>query len=495
MKLRKFIQTLFSILTCCILTLTLAGCLELSGPIAPVGIVSIQKTSSSGLVDVYTITYTNGKTSTFEVTNGKDGANGADGLNGMDGKDGTNGQNVTALELYETYKDIYGEDLSYAEFLSIYLKLDGTSREDACAVINDCLQSVGKLYCEFEEADTSENAKHPTKLAVYTGACVIYQIDSDYTYFITNYHVVYDEDAVEKHISETIHCYLYGTTAEPTKKTDVDGYNYCEYTEEAIPCTYVGGSVEYDIAIIKAETSTVLGLNKDVKPITFALSYHVGQTAIAIGNPNGDGISVTQGIVSVDNEYISLDIDGKSRSYRSVRIDTALYGGNSGGGLFNGKGELIGIANAGNVTDQNINFAVPVQIVKGVAENIMLHEADGDENTNGAYKIKLGVTVFGKNSKYTYDPVSGFGEIKEDILISEVTENGIAAKIGLKKDDVIKAIVVDGQRYDLKRYFEIGDHILRLTKDVSFSFVCVRDGQEKTTATHTVAASDLNFVE
>ena len=65
------------------------------------GIVSIEKTSTEGLIDTYTITYTDDTTSTFNVrngangkdgTNGQDGKDGADGKDGKDGKDGTNGQ-------------------------------------------------------------------------------------------------------------------------------------------------------------------------------------------------------------------------------------------------------------------------------------------------------------------------------------------------------------------------------------------------------------------
>lgn len=61
-----------------------------------VGVSKVEKTSTSGLVDTYTITLTNGNTSTFTVTNGKDGKDGVDGKNGVDGvngKDGTNGTN------------------------------------------------------------------------------------------------------------------------------------------------------------------------------------------------------------------------------------------------------------------------------------------------------------------------------------------------------------------------------------------------------------------
>ena len=56
------------------------------------GIQSVTKTSTSGLVDTYTILYTNGTTSTFAVTNGKDGTDGIDGRDGVDGRDGIDGR-------------------------------------------------------------------------------------------------------------------------------------------------------------------------------------------------------------------------------------------------------------------------------------------------------------------------------------------------------------------------------------------------------------------
>lgn len=70
------------------------------------GIVSIKKTSSEGLKDTYTILYTNGTTTTYEVTNGADGSNGRDGIDGTNGKDGINGTNGTdGKSAYEIAKD------------------------------------------------------------------------------------------------------------------------------------------------------------------------------------------------------------------------------------------------------------------------------------------------------------------------------------------------------------------------------------------------------
>ena len=452
----------------------------------PISIRAIEKTDTDGLVDTYTIYYTDGTTSTFQITNGADG---------QDGINGTNGKDVTALDLYETYKEIYGEDLSYTEFLSLYMTFDDNTVTDGSKVIQSCLQSVVKMYAEFTELDeeTTEDTTD-TKLAVYTGAGVIYRIEDDYTYFITNYHVTHDKDAVGEKISDTIVCYLYGSEGSPEKKTDALGNTYAEYGNYAIECEYIGGAVQYDIAIVRAKTSDVLAINENVSAVSFAEEYYVGQKAIAIGNPRGDGISVTEGIVCVENDTISLDIDGTSRSYRSIRIDTALYAGNSGGGLFNGYGELIGIANAGSTKDQNINFAVPLPIVKGVAENVMTHYQDGDDSTNGVYKITLGVTVTSQNTKNVYNEETGLGKIQEEVLITEITYGGCAYMMGLQKGDILKAVFVDGVEYTLDRYFEVGDILLKLTKDVTFSFVYQRNGEEKTTSSYTVKASDLAAV-
>ena len=69
----------------------------------------------------------------------------------------------------------------------------------------------------------------------------------------------------------------------------------------------------------------------------------VGDSAIAIGNAQGYGVSASCGIVSVDSEYITMTAaDGRtSVSFRVFRVDTAVNSGNSGGGLFDGQCRLI----------------------------------------------------------------------------------------------------------------------------------------------------------
>lgn len=92
------------------------------------GIASVAKTDSSGLVDTYTITYTDGNTTTFTLTNGKDGIDGIDGKDGADGKDGQDGQDghspvVTANKVGDT-------TTIYVDGVAVGTIIDGVDGQD-----------------------------------------------------------------------------------------------------------------------------------------------------------------------------------------------------------------------------------------------------------------------------------------------------------------------------------------------------------------------------
>ncbi len=441
-------------------------------------IVSIQQTNSENNVDTYTITYSDGTTSTFTVTNGKDG------------------QDVSIMDIYENYKEIYGSELTYAEFLEKYLNIE---QADNSLVINKCLQSSLKIYSEFTQTVTTSIWPYQTvsnQVAIYSGSGVIYKIDEDYTYIITNYHVIYNSNANAdngSNFARKVYVYLYGSEFEPvaTSETDNLGYTVYNYGTYGVKCELVGGSVENDLAVLKASTTDLKAINSEIKEVTFAEDYYVGQTAIAIGNPEDEGISVTEGIVSVDNEYINLKIDGTVRQHRSIRIDTAIYNGSSGGGLFNAKGELIGITNAGDEEDQNVNYAIPLQIVKGTVENIMYYYNDNNEDTQNAYKIVLGVTVQTSNSKYVYDANSGYGKICETVTVSDITSGSIADTLGLEINDVIKSIYINTTEYAINQDFDISDAILQIRPNDNISIKYTRNDVEATTENYTISLDDL----
>lgn len=423
---------------------------------------------------------------------GNDGANGTDGANGSD---------LTVMDLFDKYKETHA-DATYEDFLREYLTINV---DDYSAVINNCMLSSMKLYTEFKVTKTVQNGWMSTTtqkaVARSGGSGVIYAIDEDYTYIITNYHVVYNKSANPDnggYIAYRTVGYLYGSEGANGQKTDAggngvtdsNGYAIYEYGDMGIEMEFVGGSAEKDIAVLRADTASMRAINPQLKAVEFADGYYVGETAIAIGNPEGEGISVTQGIVSVDSEYIYLDID-TTRAYRAMRIDTALYSGNSGGGLFNSYGKLIGITNAGDGTDENVNYAVPLPIVKNVVENIMYYYTDGDEATENAYKVSLGLTVDISQSKYVLDTKTSKGKIVETILVEEIANDSIASKLNMLIGDQVVSLFVGETEYSLDRSYQLGDLLLTIKTGDEIKFKLKREDNFVYSATYTILNSDM----
>lgn len=416
-----------------------------------------------------------------------------------------------AKDAYEAYLAETGDDITYSEFLEKYLTAEDDSNAQAVAA---CLNSTLKIYAESVVTESSYNpfwgTTTVTDVSISTGSAVIYRIDeaNDTAYLVTNYHVVYNEDADTNknggYIARAIHGYLYGSENEPSPidedndgraDTDEDGYTEYAYGESAIAFEYVGGSVENDIAVLKGSLSALRALNPDVKAVTLADDYYVGETAIAIGNPEGEGLSVTQGIISTENEEITIELGGEYRTYRTLRIDTPLYQGNSGGGLFNLSGELIGITNAGSMDDENINYAIPFDLVQGVADNILYYANDGDSSTNSAYRITLDLSVMADSSRYVYDAASGYGHIEEEVTVSSVSSRGIAGALGLETGDRIDAFLVNGTEYEISRTFHIYDILLNVRSGDSIRIRYEREGALQVSDSYLVSTADLGPIE
>lgn len=281
------------------------------------------------------------------------------------------------------------------------------------------------------------------------GAGVIYRLDKSAgnAYIITNYHVVYNSEAnTENHISNEINLYLYGK----------------ESADYAIPATYVGGSMLYDIAVLKVEDSDCLR-KSNVRAVDLEDSNEVSvlDTAIVIGNPEAGGISATVGHVNVQSEYIEMTAadDTTAIQMRVMRIDAAVNGGNSGGGLFNERGELIGIVNAkmSSSSIDNIGYAIPSNIAKYIADNI-LYYCDGTEKES-VYRCLLGITVEAGSSDAAYDTETGKVHIVEEVRVKEITSGSLADGI-LQAGDVITSIKVGESSYEVSRIYHVVDIML-----------------------------------
>ena len=314
------------------------------------------------------------------------------------------------------------------------------------------------------------------------GSGVIYKLDrsTGSAFIITNYHVVYDNGSDAKDgISEDIDVYLYGGEAE----------------EYAISAKYVGGSLYYDIAVLYVENCPSLKNSAHNAPvIADSEDVAVGTTAIAIGNPEGYGISASLGIVSVNSEYITMTAaDGVSNvTFRVMRVDTAVNSGNSGGGLYNEHGELIGIVNAKIVDSgvENIGYAIPSNVAAAVADNIIDNCFNKDNKT--VMRAMMGITLATSNSIAVVDSETGNVAVKETVSVAEVAKDGISNGI-LNVGDILKSATLRGETTEITRRHHLIDLMLEARAGDEITLEITRGGEAKTvTVTVTKSAITAN---
>ncbi len=472
--------------------------IPMSACVQTITVKSVSKTSSDGLVDTYTIVYSDGSTFSFQVSNGKDG------------KDGRDGTDFSVAEFYaEAVNNGYSG--SYLDFVDVYF--GAQSGSSSTLSVNKALMSVVSVYAEFPMIQTEYyyqqspfgglgiSKREVKTLGASAGSGVIYKSDNEneFVYIVTNYHVVYNsESTTEDGIGKKIAVYAYGTTANPvyaTDKngnnlTDKDGYPYIDYGDSAIECEYIGGSLTYDIAVLRAKISDFE--NVDFSVATVSKDVTVSEKVVAIGNPQAGGISVTSGIVSVDSEYISMTgADNKTQiTCRVIRTDTAINSGNSGGGLFNAKGELVGIVNAKSVADEveNIAYAIPSSVVCGVADNIIKNSASGSKKMTG---VVTGATFVAENSHAYFDLDKGTIVIKETVIVDSLDKNGLAERMGLKEGDIIGVMYLNDELINVHRIYNIIDAMLYADVSDKLSFEIIRDGECATGFEITLTAEDF----
>ncbi len=197
--------------------------------------------------------------------------------------------------------------------------------------------------------------------------------------------------------------------------------------------TVVGADPYMDIAVLKMQTkdkfSTVNFGNSD--------KARVGDWVVAIGNPFGLGGTVTSGIVSARNRDI-----GMTRYDDFIQTDASINQGNSGGPLFNLKGEVVGINTAiiapGQSGSIGIGFAIPSNAASKVIDQLI--------NFGETRRGWLGVRI-----QEVTKEIAEAVELKkaEGALVASVGEKSPADKAGVKAGDII--LKFDGKKIDTMR--------------------------------------------
>lgn len=398
-----------------------------------------------------------------ELHNASTGDAGRDALSSEE-LDAILSEYVKEKELNERLNNAANPDIPAGNEYNITIEAEDSS--DLVAA-SRALLSVVSIYCKHEVVQRIPNDmfgfSYRTEATTVTsaGSGVIYQLDkaAGDAYVITNYHVVFNASAIDT-VSKEITLFLYGQ----------------ESTDYAIPASYVGGSLSYDIAVLRVSANDVLKKSNAVAAV-FADSDRITvlDTAIAIGNPEGSGISATVGHINVESETLSmLGADNKTNvSFRVIRIDTAVNGGNSGGGLFNRNGELIGIVNAKSVEDDvdNIGFAIPSNVARNIADNILFY------NDGYVHRCLLDITVASSELYTVYDTGTGRVEKRETVCVDSVSAGSIVEG-KLVPGDIIRSVTVGSETYAIDHSYTVVDLMLRVRPGDKVTLHILHDGKE-----------------
>ena len=260
-----------------------------------------------------------------------------------------------------------------------------------------------------DQSDSSSS----DELSVYSeGSGVIYKIDGDSAYLVTNTHVIEGAKQIEIMLSDG---------------TKVVG-------------ELVGEDTYSDIAVVKISSKNI----STVAEFADSDKLTVGETAIAIGSPLGTEYanSVTQGIVSSLSRTVTLtNSNGETISTNAIQTDAAINPGNSGGALINVEGQVIGI-NSSKISStssqsgesvEGMGFAIPANDVVKIINQL---EQNG-EVVRPALGIRM--AALSELSTNAISQLNIPSSITNGVVVAKVID-GMPTQGKLEKYDVITEI-------------------------------------------------------
>ena len=291
------------------------------------------------------------------------------------------------------------------------------------------ISELGRLQVVSIRAEVSgvdSFGRPTTRLATGTGFII-----SAEGYILTNYHVIEDADGIVISME--------------------DGREFA--------ATVLGGEfVTSDVAVLKIEA-------EELFPVTIGNSaaLRVGESIFAIGNPLELYHSISSGIVSALDREVSLE---QGQTISMFQIDASVNRGNSGGPVYNERGEVVGIVTAKASIDgvEGIGFAIPIEDAMRHAQRIIAREPGQEQESGGQDTTQdnqpwLGISPITVPAEHAEE----FGLVP-GVFVNSVYANTAAERAGLQMGDVIVAFggtpvtTVEELRDAIARYV-VGDTV------------------------------------
>lgn len=198
--------------------------------------------------------------------------------------------------------------------------------------------------------------------------------------------------------------------------------------------TVIGYEEQNDIAVLKINAS-------GLKPVTIGnmTDVKVGNEIYVIGNPLGElTYTMTTGSVSALDRVISTEV---SSSINVFQIDAAVNSGNSGGPVYNNRGEVIGIVDAKYLASgvEGLGFAIPIDDAMNIITDLI------------EYGYVTGKAYFGITVRTVDSMTAQYYNMHEGVFINSIEAGSCAEKAGLKSGDII---------------IKLGEDIVRSTEDL-----------------------------
>ncbi|MGN7477714.1 S1C family serine protease [Solibacillus silvestris] len=261
--------------------------------------------------------------------------------------------------------------------------------------------------------------------AVGSGSGVVYKVEKDHAFIITNYHVVEGAEQIE-------------VTLDDGSKVEAQ---------------LVGEDMWTDLAVISIPSEGI----ETVAQFGDSDVLKQGETVIAIGNPLGLDFygSVTTGVISGKDRSVPVDLneDGvEDWSTEVLQTDAAINQGNSGGALINIAGDLVGI-NSMKIAQSSVEglgFAIPINSAIPVIEQLEKH-GEVQRPTMGISLVDLTEVP----AYYQQQTLQLPEEVTNGVVISQIVRGSAAEKAGLQQYDVI--VEMDGQK--IENAIELRKHL------------------------------------